>query len=252
MMKAIILAGGRGSRLGAVTDHIPKPMLPIDGRPFLEYIITYLCRHGIDEIILSVGYKKEVIAGHFGTGADWGARITYSEEDQPLGTAGATKKAFSLVSDDICCVLNGDSFLSVDIERFISFHRRHQATATIALARVSNRERFGGIAFKESGEITEFQEKGLKDAGFINGGFYLLNAKSLNLFPENCMSLETDVFPRLLDGRLYGYRTDGIFVDIGIPEDYRRLVEDSGTFTRCCLDLSCSRGPRPRSDSDPV
>jgi D-glycero-alpha-D-manno-heptose 1-phosphate guanylyltransferase len=225
-MKAIILAGGEGTRLKEVISDIPKPMAPIAGKPFLEYLVMQL-RHGdIRDIILSTGYRKEVVKNYFGTGEKWGARISYSEEDVPLGTGGAVKKALDLLEIGPTIVLNGDSFLEADIMKLIVFHKTKNACATICLAFMEDTSRYGRVEIDSEGGVLCFAEKAAGSPGFINGGIYIFNKEILTSIPEGKVSLETEVLPQLVGRGLYGMETKGFFRDIGIPEDYLDLKEN--------------------------
>ncbi|HHT9158372.1 MAG TPA: nucleotidyltransferase family protein [Candidatus Brocadiaceae bacterium] len=231
-MKTIILAGGMGKRLREVIKAVPKPMAPVGGRPFLEFLILQLLKYSIKDIVLSIGYKAESVRSYFGNGKRWGADIIYSEENEPLGTGGAIRKASELIKDDEFIAMNGDSFLDMDFNRLISCHREKEAFATIGLAYVDNTGRYGRVETGEKGEITGFTEKGFNGPGYINGGVYLFSRKVMHNVPEGNVSLEEDVFPLLLGHGLYGMEVKGFFKDIGIPEDYRSLCNDKDIFAR--------------------
>ncbi|MGH2505219.1 MAG: nucleotidyltransferase family protein [Ktedonobacterales bacterium] len=230
-MQALILAGGAGTRLRSVLgDNLNKPMAPIAGKPFLDYLIARLQRQGIDDIILCVGYKADLIQSYFGDGARWGVHLSYSRETDFLGTGGALKLAQDLIYDDLFYVLNGDSFFDVDLDALARFHRNAGAQATLALARVENAARYGAVRLdEETGRIVEFAEKDeTPRAGLINGGVYLLTRAALDQTPAGQVcSLEREVFPALLAaGALYGQPFPGFFIDIGVPADYARLQAD--------------------------
>ncbi|HYA87344.1 MAG TPA: nucleotidyltransferase family protein [Nitrospirota bacterium] len=219
-MKAIILAGGKGTRLQSVVSDIPKPMAPVGGKPFLEYLIRQLLLWQISEIILSVGYKKESIMSYFSNGVDWGAAISYIEESVPLGTGGAIKKAFSSVTDTDILILNGDSFFDADISALARYHHQKNATATMAILNMKETGRYGRVVVSAEGKIVSFLEKGNSITGLINTGIYILNRKILPLIPDGVVSFETGVLPQLVGNGLYGSEMDGFFIDIGIPSDY--------------------------------
>jgi D-glycero-alpha-D-manno-heptose 1-phosphate guanylyltransferase len=225
-MKSIILAGGEGIRLKEVIKDIPKPMAPIYGKPFLELLISQLKKWGIKDIILSIGYKKEVIRTYFMDGKKWGVNIEYSEEDQPLGTGGAIKNAANWLDEDNFVVMNGDSILNIDFSKLISFHKNYAALATIGLAYVENTFRYGRIKTKETNEIFDFSEKGIQGKGFINGGVYVFNKEILKIIPEGKSSLEKDILSKIILQGIYGFKTNGFFIDIGIPEDYFYLQKN--------------------------
>lgn len=224
-MNAIILAGGLGSRLQEVIRGVPKPMAPVGGKPFLEYLLLQLKGWDIKDILLSVGYKKEVIRSYFGNGRQLGLEIEYSEEDTPLGTGGALKKALLAGSNSTySIVMNGDSFFAVNLPDLIAFQQGKPALLTMALVEAADKSRYGGVELSADGEITAFKEKGLKGPGLINGGFYLIHRDLAEYIPEGQTSLEKDVLPVIKHKHLvYGKVCRGFFIDMGLPEDYRWL-----------------------------
>lgn len=229
---ALVLAGGLGTRLRAAFGSGPKCMAPVGGRYFLEYLLAWLRSAGIKELILCVGYKRSQIRNWLGDGSKWGFHVQYSLEEKPLGTAGALKHAARLLTSDVCLVLNGDSFLGVDLREMYRFHRRHGAIATIALARVRNAVRYGTVQLDRRRRIVAFFEKtpGLsKDPAprggvqLINGGVYLVKKQLFDaILPAKPISLEKEVFRKLVGGHLYGFITRGYFIDIGVPSDFAR------------------------------
>jgi len=224
-MKAVILSGGKGLRLRKVIRDLPKPMSPVSGKPFLEYLIMQLAGWGITELILSIGYKGDQIQSYFGNGSRWGVKIFYSIEDKLLGTGGAIKKAAGLIKDKSFIAMNGDSFLDLNFEEFISFSKCKGALAALALTSVKDTTRYGRIEIDEDNVITGFSEKGKKGQGFINGGIYYFSHEIIKEFPDGRASLENDVFPRLIKKGLYGMRAEGFFIDIGLPQDYLYLCK---------------------------
>jgi D-glycero-alpha-D-manno-heptose 1-phosphate guanylyltransferase len=220
-MKAIILAGGMGTRLRGVIEDVPKPMAPVGGKPFLEYLLLQLKRWEITDILLSVGYKKEAIKSRFGNGDSLSIHILYSEEDQPMGTGGALKKAISLSDDPCFIVMNGDSFFNIHFPDLITYHESKPGMATMSLALVKNRGRYGSVEIDDDGVVTTFQKEGSDTQGFINGGIYLMNRDISNYIPEGPISLEGQVLPLLQrDHQLYGKIFDAFFLDMGLPKDY--------------------------------
>jgi NDP-sugar pyrophosphorylase family protein len=241
-MQALILAGGAGTRLrSALGDNLNKPMAPIADKPFLEYLVMRLRQQGVDDIILCVGYKADLIQSYFGQGKRWGVRLRYSRETEPLGTGGAVKLAEDLLVGDDFVVLNGDSYFDADLLELTCFHYEVGATATLALAQVDNAQRFGAVRLDDEHRIVGFTEKGNEaHAGLINGGVYVLTRAVLDVIPRGqpC-SLERQVFPALIARKLYGRPFPGFFIDIGVPADYHRLQADpsplgvaSGSGTR--------------------
>ena len=226
-MKAIILAGGQGKRLRSVINDIPKPMAPIKDKPFLEYLILQLKKQKIKDIIISTGYRGHIIKSYFQDGGNWGINIEYSEEDKPLGTGGALRKAGELIDDEQFIVMNGDSFFDIEFKQLISFHEDKQAVATIGLAYVETIERYGQVESGNDGEVTKFNEKGNSGSpGYINGGIYILNSEIINKIPLGQVSLETEVFPNLTNDGLFGVKFKRFFIDIGKPEEYQRICKE--------------------------
>ena len=222
-MRAIILAGGEGKRLRPVINDVPKPMAPINEKPFLEYLILQLRKQNIKDIIFSIGYKGYIIKSYFQDGDNWDINIEYSEEDKPLGTGGALRKAGELIDDEQFIVMNGDSYFDIEFKQLISFHEDKQAVTTIGLAYVETLERYGHVEVGNNGEITEFIEKGDSvSAGHVNGGIYILTSELINKIPFGQVSLETEVFPDLINKGLFGVKFKSFFIDIGKPEEYVR------------------------------
>jgi len=226
-MRAIILAGGEGKRLRPVINDVPKPMAPINEKPFLEYLILQLRKQNLKDIIISTGYKGSIIKNYFQDGGNWDINIEYSEEDKPLGTGGALRKAGELIDDEQFIVMNGDSFFDIEFKQLISFHEDKQAVATIGLAYVETIERYGHVEIGNDGEITKFVEKGNSvSAGHVNGGIYILNSELINKIPLGQVSLETEVFPNLINRGLFGMKFKSFFIDIGKPEEYQRICKE--------------------------
>ena len=186
----LILAGGLGTRLRSAFDSGPKSMAPIGNRPFLEYLLRQISQAGFQKLLLCVGYGRNQIEQWAGNGTRWGLSIRYSVEEEPRGTAGAVKLAAEFIDDEAFLVLNGDSFLEVDLRQLIETHFESGAWATIALARVQDPNRYGSVVLTPQGRIEAFLEKtagGISDScgGYlINGGVYVLKKSVLNFVPE--------------------------------------------------------------------
>ena len=228
-MQALILAGGAGTRLRSVLgDNLNKPMAPIANKPFLEYLVMWLRKQDIGDIILCVGYKADLIQSYFGEGERWDVHLEYSRETEFLGTGGALKLAEDLVHGNEFMVLNGDSFLDVDLGELARFHHEVSATATLALAQVDNAQRFGSVRLDDAHRIVGFAEKDNEArAGLINAGIYMLSREVLGMIPpRQVCSLEREVFPALIARNLCGLPFPGFFIDIGVPADYERLQSD--------------------------
>lgn len=222
--EAIILAGGKGSRLQEVIFDVPKPMAPVGGKPFLEHLVNQLTAHGVGSIVMATGYKGDIIQSHFKDGRIWKARIRYSEEEAPLGTGGALRKALQLVTSRFCLVMNGDSIVDAHIDALVRYHESRNAAMTFVLVSMQDTDRYGFVELNEDNEITGFQEKGRQKKGLINAGIYAVNKDLQYLMPHGPFSLETDFIPQLVGKGLFGFVTEGFFIDIGIPADYRYIT----------------------------
>lgn len=222
-MEAIILAGGKGTRLKDVIRDIPKPMAPIHGKPFLEYLVIQLARWNIRDIILSVGYKYDIIQDYFRDGKRWDVHIRYSVEDSPLGTGGAIRESARLIDDDSFLVMNGDSYFDLDFDLFLAFHLLKKSSLSLALATQDDTGRYGRVTVDNSGKVTGFLEKSSENPGLINSGIYLFNRNTMSIFPPGNVSLEHDTLPQLIGKGLYAIVINTFFIDIGIPKDYKYL-----------------------------
>jgi D-glycero-alpha-D-manno-heptose 1-phosphate guanylyltransferase len=227
---AVILAGGLGSRLRSAISDVPKPMAPINGRPFLEYQMDFYIKQGIRHFVLSVGYKHETISSYFGTQYQL-ASIEYVVEDFQMGTGGGLLLSLKKLSrTKPFLLLNGDTFFDISIHDLFSFHQTAGAALTFALFRSSEMGRYMGINLSEDGRILSIREDKNSAEVLVNGGVYILDPKALDDFqvPKNsALSLEADIFPKLLKSEveLWGFESNGLFIDIGVPEDYYRAQE---------------------------
>ena len=224
-MEAIVLAGGMGTRLRSVVADLPKCLAPVAGRPFLDWLADALEESGFDHLILSLGYRHEAVEA-WAVSRQGRARISWVVEAEPLGTGGGVKLALQQALEDDIFVLNGDTFFGVDFREMLAFHLKAGAAATLALKPMRDFDRYGEVTCDATGLITAFQEKQPCREGLINGGIYLLRRDALNALPVR-FSLEKDYFePMAADGRLAGFRSEGYFIDIGIPADYSRAQRD--------------------------
>ena len=223
---AIILAGGLGTRLRSVINDLPKPMAPVNGKPFLHYIFQYLLREGVKDVVLSVGYKHETIKEFFG-GAYMGIKIQYSVEEEPLGTGGGIKQAFNLI-DGPAYVLNGDTFFGVNLWALNEFYFDTKSDIALAIKPLENFDRYGTVQMDAAYRLTKFEEKKLVEKGLINGGLYFFDKQLWNKVdvPQK-FSFEKDVLEKYVaDLRFCGDVFNGYFIDIGIPEDYNKAQHD--------------------------
>ena len=221
-MQAVVLAGGEGTRLRPLTYTVPKPVLPLAGRPHIAYVIDWLVGHGVDDVIISCGFLAEGMRKALAEPQP-GVEIRYAEEPDARGTAGAIRFAEDMLADRFL-VLNGDILCDLDLTALIEQHERTGAEATIALYPVDDPTGYGLIHRHEDGEITEFLEKPEPeqiDTDEINAGAYLLERSVLDeIPPDKAVSIEREVFPRLIGKGLYGIRLEGYWIDIGTPERY--------------------------------
>ncbi|MDP7141580.1 MAG: nucleotidyltransferase family protein [Candidatus Woesearchaeota archaeon] len=226
--KAVILAGGKGTRLRPITYEIPKGLIPIDGKTITQYLLDLLKKFGINEVILSVGYMKEKIMDYFGDGSKFGVSIKYIEEDEPLGTAGPLKMAKHLLNETFI-VSNGDELKDINIEEMYALHKQNNALITIALTTVSDPSKYG-VARLSGSKILEFIEKPKKEdapSNLINSGFYIIEPEVIEMIPKGFAMLEKEIFPRLAkEGRLVGYPFSGYWSDIGTIEKYDKVIKD--------------------------
>jgi NDP-sugar pyrophosphorylase family protein len=224
---AIMLVGGLGTRLRSVVPSKPKVLASIGDKSFLELLVRQLRSQGIRRFVMCTGYCADQIEGIFGNGARWNVSIEYSKEKTPLGTAGALKLARPYVANvHECLVLNGDSFLELNFEDLIEFHRAHHGVATMAVVRVEDAGRYGTVSLGSNDRIRGLTEKtGNNAPGLVNGGVYVFDPAVWESIPEGPASLEREVFPRLLNQGVYACEERGKFVDIGTPSDYARAQE---------------------------
>ncbi len=219
--KAVLLVGGKGTRLKPLTDKIPKALLKVQGKAVTEHIFDLLKKYGIRDVILCVGYLKEKIKDYFGDGSRFGMNIVYVEEDEPLGTAGPLKLAKKYFKESFI-VSNGDELKSINIPRMFRLHRRKGALGTIALTTVEDPSHYG-VARLDGSRIIEFVEKPLHPpSNLINAGFYILEPEIIDMVPDGFSMLEKDVFPKLAKmNRLRGFPFAGQWFDIGTIERYK-------------------------------
>ena len=222
-MPCLILVGGLGTRLRPVLDDLPKPMATVAGKPFLEYLIRWLCLAGIQRVVLCTGYRSEKIRQYFQSGDAFGLQIAYSVEQEPQGTWGAIRQAGQFVTARNFLVLNGDSWLQIDLSQLVNFHVRRGGIATIAAVEVTDSSRFGTVDVDSSDRIIAFQEKRGSGTALVNGGVYVFSRDALAMVPTAASSLEKEVFPMLIPHGVFAMPVRGYFVDIGLPEEYQKL-----------------------------
>src|SRR5579884_991177 len=232
-MKAVVMAGGEGSRLRPLTIKRPKPMVPIAGKPVMEHILHLLKRHGITEVIVTVQYLASSIEDYFGNGSQFGMHITYSREDVPLGTAGSVKNAEEQLTEPFL-VISGDALTDYNLTEIIQYHQNKKALATLTLAHVPNPLEYGVIITNEDGHITQFLEKpswGEVFSDTINTGIYVLDPQIFSYFEKNKpFDFSQELFPMMLrkGDPIYGYvAPDGYWCDVGNLSEYMRANADA-------------------------
>jgi D-glycero-alpha-D-manno-heptose 1-phosphate guanylyltransferase len=236
-MKAVLLVGGLGTRLRSVVPSLPKPLASVGEKPFLELLVRQLGRQGIRQLVMCTGYRAQQIEEVFGDGSDLGVEIEYSKEEVPLGTGGALKLAQRYVQHEPeFLVLNGDSFMEIDFDQLLGFHREKGRLTTIAVVPVQDASRYGTVQLGIDSRVLGFSEKtGDHSPGIINAGVYVFGSGVLAQIPEGLASLERDVFPRLLEQGMYAAEQRGLFIDIGTPDDYARAGEIYGRLASAAL-----------------
>ena len=229
-MKAILLAGGRGTRLEPLTSTLPKPMVPLFGRPVLEHLLLHLRRHGITQVAMTLGYLPRQITGYFGNGSRWGMELTYFSEPLPLGTAGGAANCLPFLRGEDCVVLAGDCLWDFDLSAAMERHYARNAQATLLLHQVEDPTPFGLVDTDDQGRVRRFLEKPRPEQVFthqVNTGIYLLSHQVLSAIPRGVPSdFSRDLFPALLEqgAGLYGDSPEGCWIDMGSLESYRRCA----------------------------
>lgn len=227
-MDIIILAGGLGTRLKSVVNEVPKVMAPVEGKPFLEYTLEYLNKFDINNVILAVGYKYEMIQNYFKDKYKK-LNIKYSIETEPLGTGGAIKKAMNYSNEEDIIVINGDIIIKINYNDFYLKHKNkkeNNMNNMIAVKKMKDFSRYGIVELDENNYVSNFKEKQYTKEGYINVGAYILNIDSFKNIKENVFSIEKDYFEKIVDkNKILSYQYDDIFLDIGIPEDYNKAKD---------------------------
>lgn len=220
-MEAIILAGGFGTRLKSLGLDVPKPMVPVEEIPFLQYLMNFLQQNGVHTCVLSVGYKWEKIKDYFGEKFK-DISLIYSIEDKPLGTGGAIRESLKYCKHNNVLVVNGDTFFEVDLKKMFDYHNNLKSNFTVASKFVKDFSRYGRIVADERGKIIDFEEKQASGEGLINGGIYCLDKEYyLSKSTKGNFSLERDFLGRWVkEASYFSFTSDGYFIDIGLPEDY--------------------------------
>ena len=230
-MKAVIMAGGRGSRLQPLTIGCPKSMVSFGDKPVLEHILNLLKRHHIFEVVITVQYQADQIRTYFGDGSRLGMTVHYAVEDVPLGTAGSIKNAQPFLANETFLVISGDAITDIDLTYLLRFHRKKQALATLALKSVDNPQQYGVVITDDDGCIRQFFEKPVQEqiiSNTVNTGIYILEPKVLAMMESNrAYDFSYDIFPVLLKQQaLFGCPTDAYWCDIGTIPTYVKAMTD--------------------------
>ncbi len=249
-MKAVVMAGGEGTRLRPLTSNHPKPLVPVCNRPVMEHIVELLKNHGITQVVCTLHYLADEIVSHFGDGSEFGVQMIYSVEDEPLGTAGSVKKVETYLEDDTFILISGDALTDFDLTKVISFHKARKAIATVVLTRVENPLEYGVVITDEQSRIRRFMEKpswGEVFSDTINTGIYILDPEIFSYMePNRVYDFSKDLFPALLadDRPLYGYITGGYWCDIGNLHQYREAQHDmlAGRVKATCPGRQLDKG----------
>jgi D-glycero-alpha-D-manno-heptose 1-phosphate guanylyltransferase len=221
---SIILAGGLGTRLSDVIRDRPKVLAPVNDRPFLDIILDHLSRSGIVEhVVLAIGHLAEQVVREYGCRRNYSFDIRFSIEEELMGTGGGIKKALSLTTTEQVLVLNGDSFVEVNLDQLVRFHSDMGAALTMTIAEVDNASRFGRVVLDKTGRVVSFEEKRPgTESGCINAGVYLVERSLFDgIKTDSPISLERELLPQFIKKGVYGFVTKGKFIDIGTPESYR-------------------------------
>ncbi|HEY2141683.1 MAG TPA: NDP-sugar synthase [Solirubrobacteraceae bacterium] len=245
-MQAVILVGGEGTRLRPLTSTVPKPVVPLVDRPFISFMLEWLQKHGIDDVIMSCGFLATSVRNVLGDGSGVGVRLRFVEEPDPRGTAGALKFAESML-DERFLMLNGDVLTDIDLGAQIAQHERTGARATLALVPVADPSAYGLVHLEEDRAVREFLEKPSSDkidTNLISAGAYVLEREILEMVPVGRnVSIEREVWPRLIGDGLYGFPSESYWLDIGTPERYLQ-----GTFDIIEGNVQTVAGERLGSD----
>lgn len=262
-MKAVVLVGGLGTRLRPLTYHTPKQMLPVVNRPMIEWAVLHLAAHGVDEVILSLGYGADAFLAHYPDGTCAGVPLRYAVEDEPLDTAGAVRFAARQAGvDERFLVVNSDVITDLDISAFVAFHEQHGGAATIALHQVDDPSRFGVVPTAADGRVIAFIEKpapGTAPTDRINAGTYVLEPSVLDRIPDGRpVSIERETFPALVErGELFAMDDDGAYwLDTGTPAAYIQAHVDiiegryrgEGAGGAAAIDSCCTVAPSAKID----
>jgi len=231
-MRAVVMAGGEGSRLRPLTANLPKPLLPVANRPVMEHVLRLLRRHGVEDTVVTLQFLASLVRNYFGDGDELGMSLQYATEQRPLGTAGSVKNAEAALRDDTFLVISGDALTDADLSAMVAFHRSHGALVTVGLKAVPDPLEYGIVICDPDGRVNRFLEKptwGQVFSDTVNTGIYVMEPEVLDEVPEDTeVDWSADVFPRLLaaGAPVFGYQFDGYWEDVGTLESYRQAHMD--------------------------
>jgi mannose-1-phosphate guanylyltransferase / phosphomannomutase len=247
-MKAVVMAGGEGTRLRPMTSSMPKPLLPVANRPIMEHVLRLLKRHGLSETVVTVQFLASLVKNYFGDGEELGMELTYANEEKPLGTAGSVKNAEEALKDDTFLVISGDALTDFDLTDLIAFHKEKGGLVTVCLTRVPNPLEFGITIVDEDGQVERFLEKptwGQVFSDTVNTGIYVMEPEVFDYVQaDTSVDWSGDVFPQLMkEGKpIYGYIAEGYWEDVGTHESYVRPRRTSWS-ARSTWSSTASRSP---------
>jgi len=228
-VQAVILVGGEGTRLRPLTSTVPKPVVPLVDRPFIAYMLEWLGRHGIDDVVMSCGFLATAVRNVLGDGSQYGLRLRFVEEPEPRGTAGALKYAEELL-DERFLMLNGDVLTDIDLSAQMAQHEETGAVGTLALVPVEDPSAYGLVRMEPDGAVREFVEKPSPDqvdTNLVSAGAYVLERSVVDLVPPDVnYSIEREIWPRLIGQGLYGFAAEAYWLDIGTPDRYLQATFD--------------------------
>lgn len=223
---ALVLAGGRGTRLQPIVGKTAKVLAQVGGKPFLFHLLSQLKSQGIQRVVLALGYLHQEVLDYLEKESFQGLQIIPVVEDELLGTAGAIRNALQVLESDPVLVLNGDTYTSVPLESLLAFHQKQGANVTLATTYKKNVERYGSVEMDDTGRVISFIEKGKCTSGHVNAGIYVMSRQIIQMIPKNRMvSWEQDTLPSLVDQEIFAWRGLVQFLDIGTPASYQRATD---------------------------
>ena len=228
----IILAGGLGTRLRSIIGNNPKCLSPVNGQPFIHFLMDQYVAQGFKRFIVSVGYQKEKVIKSLKFRKD--CKIIFCEEYEPLGTGGAIKKSEQYITSNNVIIINGDSFINLNTDHLVNWHYKMESDCTIVATEIENSNRYGTIEIGKKSRLVGFKEKNdTSSQGLVNAGIYVMNKSIFNLMPdEKPFSVELEFFPKILNESTYAYICNKELIDIGTPDSYKKFMENYQKYIR--------------------